>query len=104
MKQIIFLAFISFAAAGWAQAPAKPEAPKPAAEAAKPAAEPAKPMTDAAKPAPMKEAAPKPMADAPKQAATGPRIPNPRRWNEDARHCLERPTPTEVIKCAEEYL
>jgi len=94
MKQIVFLAFISFAAAGWAQAPAKPEAPKPAAEAAKPAAE----------PAPMKDAAPKPMADAPKQAATGPRIPNPRRWNEDARHCLERPTPTEVIKCAEEYL
>jgi hypothetical protein len=80
MKQIVFLAFISFAAAVWAQAPAKPE---PAKEA---------------------DAKPKPMADAPKQAATGPRIPNPRRWNEDARHCLERPTPTEVIKCAEEYL
>ena len=93
MKQIVFLAFISFAAAGWAQAPAKPEAPKSAPEAAKPVAEP-----------PKKEAAPKPTADAPKQAASGPRIPNPRRWNEDARHCLERPTPTEVIKCAEEYL
>lgn len=82
MKQIVFFVFISFAAAGWAQAPAKPEA---------------------AKPEPAKEAA-KPAADAPKQAAAGPRIPNPRRWTEDARHCLERPTPTEVIKCAEEYL
>ena len=90
MKLITFLAFICFTTAGWAQAPAKPEAPKAAPEAAKPA--------------PMKEAAPKPMAEAPKQAATGPKIPNPRRWNEDARHCLERPTPTEVIKCAEEYL
>ena len=87
MKPIVFLAFIFFAAAAWAQAPAKPEAPKPAPEEAKPAAEPAKPM-----------------ADAPKQAAAAPRIPNPRRWTEDARHCLERPTPTEVIKCAEEYL
>ena len=83
MKLITFLAFILFAATGWAQAPAKPEG---------------------AKPEPMKEAAPKPMADASKQTATGPKIPNPRRWNEDARHCLERPTPTEVIKCAEEYL
>ena len=23
---------------------------------------------------------------------------------EDARHCLDRPTNTEIIKCAEEYL
>ena len=100
MKLITFLAFTAVSAAGWAQAPAKPEAPKPAVA---PAAEPAKPAVEATKPAPMKDA-PKPMADAPKQAATGPRIPNPRRWTEDARHCLERPTPTEVIKCAEEYL
>lgn len=80
MKLIAFLAFVSLATAAGAQAPAKPEAPKPAPEAAKP------------------------VADAPKQAATGPKIPNPRRWTEDARHCLERPTPTEVIKCAEEFL
>jgi hypothetical protein len=80
MKLLAFLAFISLAAAGWAQAPAKPAAE------------------------PMKEAAPKPMAEAPKQAATGPKIPNPRRWTEDARHCLQLPTPTEVIKCAEEFL
>jgi hypothetical protein len=80
MKLLAFLLFISLATAGWAQAPAKPEAAKPAAEA------------------------PKPVAEAPKQAATGPKIPNPRRWTEDARHCLELPTPTEVIKCAEEFL
>lgn len=29
--------------------------------------------------------------------------PNPKR-QEDARHCLERATNTEIIKCAEEYL
>ena len=95
MKLIAFLAFVSLATAAWAQAPAKPEAAKPAPEAAKPAAEPTKPAS---------EVPTKPAADAPKQAAVGPKIPNPRRWTEDARHCLERPTPTEVIKCAEEYL
>jgi hypothetical protein len=29
--------------------------------------------------------------------------PNPKRM-EDARHCLEKPTNTEIIKCSEEYL
>lgn len=29
--------------------------------------------------------------------------PNPKR-QEDARHCLEKPTNTEIIKCSEEYL
>lgn len=90
MKPLTFLVFTCFATVGWAQAPAKPDA--------------AKPPSEAAKPEPMKEAAPKPMAEAPKQAATGPKIPNPRRWTEDARHCLALPTPTEVIKCAEEFL
>ena len=28
---------------------------------------------------------------------------NPKR-QEDARHCLEKPTNTEIIKCSEEYL
>lgn len=81
MKQIIFLLISSFAATAWAQAPAK----------------------EAAKPEATKEAA-KPVAEAPKQkqAAASPR--KPRRWNEDARHCLERPSNTEIIKCAEEYL
>jgi hypothetical protein len=48
----------------------------------------------------MKEAT-KPEA---RQAATGPRMPHARRWHEDARHCLDLPSNTEIIKCAEEYL
>ena len=81
MKHIVFLLIALLAAPAWAQTPKEPakaeavkEAPKP--EAAKPAA----------------------------TAGTGPKIPNPRRWNEDARHCLERASNTEVIKCAEEFL
>jgi hypothetical protein len=83
MKHWIFSLFALFAAAALAQAPAKEAAkPEPMKEAAK--AEPAK-----AEPTKEKKAA----------AKTG-----PRRWNEDARHCLERTSNTEVIKCAEEYL
>jgi hypothetical protein len=52
----------------------------PAPEAAKP---------EVVKPTPTKSAAPRK---------------GPRRWNEDARHCLEKGSNTEVIKCAEEYL
>jgi pyruvate/2-oxoglutarate dehydrogenase complex dihydrolipoamide acyltransferase (E2) component len=85
MKHLIFWLFTGLAAAAWAQQPAK--------ETAKP--EPAK---EAAKPEPMKEAA-KPEPATKKAAAKG-----PRRWNEDARHCLERGSNTEVIKCAEEFL
>jgi hypothetical protein len=76
MKHLIFWLFTCFAAAAWAQQPAK----------------------EAAKPEPMKEAA-KPEPATKKAAAKG-----PRRWNEDARHCLERASNTEVIKCAEEFL
>jgi hypothetical protein len=75
MKPLAFLLMTSIAVAAWAQD--KP-APK---EAAKP---------EARKEEPKKQAA----------AATR----KQRRWSEDARHCLERPTNTEVIKCAEEYL
>lgn len=58
---------------------------------AKPAAkEPAKPAAPAAQPAPEK---PAPVA----------RKVNPRRA-EDARHCLEKASNTEIIKCAEAYL
>ena len=78
MKHWIFSLFTVFAAAALAQAPAK----------------------EAAKPEPMKEAA-KPEAAKEKKAAAKS---GPRRWNEDARHCLERPSNTEVIKCAEEFL
>lgn len=95
MKHLIFSVLVSFAAVAGAQAPAK-EAAKP--EAMKEAAKP-EPMKEAAKPE-AKEAA-KPEAAPTKKAAskTG-----PRRWNEDARHCLERASNTEVIKCAEEFL
>lgn len=91
MKHILFLAFVAWALSAWGQAPqpATKEPAKPAApvkEAAKPVAEPAK---MAAK-EPAKE-----------QAAV---TKKPRRWNEDARHCLERASNTEIIKCAEEFL
>ena len=87
MKHLVFLVLVCFAAVAGAQAPAK--------DAAKP-----EPIKEAAKPEPIKEAA-KPEPSTTKRAAskTG-----PRRWNEDARHCLERASNTEVIKCAEEYL
>ena len=62
------------------------------------AKEPAK--AEAAKPEPMKQAA----KAAGAQQQRGPRKTGPRRWNEDARHCLERASNTEIIKCAEEYL
>jgi hypothetical protein len=78
MKQIAFLVIVIFAASAFAQ-----EKPAAKEEAAKP-----EPMKEAAKPAPTKSASKK----------------GPRRWNEDARHCLERTSNTEVIKCAEEYL
>jgi hypothetical protein len=79
MKQILFSMFVCLASSAWAQAPKEP------------AKEPAKasPAKEAAKPAPSK------------QAAVSRK---PRRWNEDARHCLERGTTTEIIKCAEEFL
>lgn len=77
MKQLIFLVITAAAASVWAQAPAKPE-----------------PMKEAPKAEPvMKE---------PAKRATAPG--KPRRWNEDARHCLEKTSSTEIIKCAEEFL
>ena len=83
MKHMAFLVIAVFAAAAMAQ-----EKPAAAPDVAK---EPAKsePMKEAAKPTPTKSAATKK---------------GPRRWNEDARHCLEKTSNTEVIKCAEEYL
>ncbi|HEX5766989.1 MAG TPA: signal peptidase [Burkholderiales bacterium] len=81
MKHLIFLVITGLAAHAWAQAPAK----------------------EAAKPEPAKEAA-KPEAAEPQPAKHAVVIPKKRRWHEDARHCLERPTNTDIIKCAEEYL
>ena len=74
MKNVAFLAALALAVPAWAQ-----EA-KPPAEAAKP---------------PATEEAPKPKPMAKK--------PNPRR-QEDARHCLDKGSNTEIIKCAEAYL
>jgi hypothetical protein len=56
-------------------------------------------MKEPAKPEAMKEE-----SSPPKQTAAGPKIPKQRRWNEDARHCLERGSNTDIIKCAEEFL
>lgn len=50
------------------------------------------------KPAPQEPAKP----EAKKPASTASK--KHKRWTEDARHCLELPTNTEIIKCAEEYL
>jgi hypothetical protein len=75
----VFLATVLLALPAFAQ-----DKPAPQPEAAKP-----EPMKEAVKPAPTKSAASRKAG---------------RRWNEDARHCLEKGSNTEVIKCAEEYL
>ena len=87
MKRMILLAILAVACSAGAQPAQKKEAAKPeaapaAAEAPKPAAEPAKPQ--AQKPATMAR--------------------KHQRRSGDARHCLERPNNTEIIKCAEAYL
>ncbi len=82
MKPIVFLATVLLALPAFAQ-------DKPAPAAAKPEAAKSEPVKEAFKPAPTKSAASRKAG---------------RRWNEDARHCLEKASNTEVIKCAEEYL
>jgi hypothetical protein len=77
VKTIALLAELAFAAAAGAQ----------------PAKEPAKP---AAQEAPKAEVKPEAAKRVAKKA-------NPRR-QEDARHCLDKSSNTEVIKCAEAYL
>jgi hypothetical protein len=57
----------------------------------KPAAAPAGGMKDEAKPAPKKDIT---LVQGPGQSAV----------KEDARHCLEQSTNTDIIKCAEPYL
>ena len=87
MKKIALIAAFAMAGHVWAQAekPAAKEAAKPPvqAEAAKP------PVQEAAK---AEKPAPKP-----KKGSAAKR-------QEDARHCLEKATNTEIIKCAEAYL
>ena len=79
MRTIVLLAALAVASTAWAQDQKK--------EDAKPAAQ------DSAKPAAEEKAKPAAMA----------RKPSPRRF-EDARHCLEKGSNTEIIKCAEAYL
>ena len=85
MKPIVFLAIMLLTLPAFAQ-----DKPAPAPDVAKPeAAKPEAVKDEAVKPAPTKSAASRKGA---------------RRWNEDARHYLEKASNTEVIKCAEEYL
>jgi len=90
MKRTMLFAAAALAVNAWAQqtAPAKPAAatPAPAVTPAAPAA-PEAPKAAVAKAEPAKKA----------------HKPNPHR-QEDARHCLDKPTNTEIIKCAEAYL
>ncbi len=72
----------------------------------KPADKPAEKPAAAAEAAPAQEApkADAPKAEAPKQQAKKPARKHTSRRTEDARHCLDEPTNTEIIKCAEAYL
>jgi hypothetical protein len=91
MKRIALIAALSLSAplAAWSQA-AKPQAkPAPKAEAVAPKPE---------------AAAPKAEAAAPKPQVAKAQVAHKSRRNEDARHCLELPSNTEIIKCAEAYL
>jgi len=85
MRVIALLAAAVLAAAVGAQQPAKPAAQEAPKGAVATKAEPPKADTVA------------------KSEPRKPRKFNPRR-QEDARHCLEKPTNTEIIKCAEAYL
>lgn len=87
MKTLVLLAGMLVAFAAWAQAE-KPASAAPEAPAQEQAAK-------------QQEDASKPQAPAPQRMASG--KPNPKRF-QDARHCLERPTNVEIIRCAEEYL
>ncbi|HYL89675.1 MAG TPA: hypothetical protein VEU32_13030 [Burkholderiales bacterium] len=89
MKTITLFAAAMLASSAWAQQPAK--------EPARPTAAPA------AAPAPAPQEAPKAEVAKAEPAKKHARKPNPHR-QEDARHCLDKPTNTEIIKCAEAYL
>ena len=85
MRVIALLAAAAFVVAAGAQQPAKPAAQEAPNAAVATKAEPPKADTVA------------------RSEPRKPRKFNPRR-QEDARHCLEKPTNTEIIKCAEAYL
>ena len=83
MKHIVVIAALVAlpTTAAFAQAPAEK----------KPAAAPSAGMTEEAKPAPQKDIT---LVQGPGQSKV----------TEDARHCLEQSTNTDIIKCAEPYL
>ena len=89
MKKIALIAALTLAIPAWAQDAKPPAEPAKAAEPAKPAA---------AEPAPV------PAQEAPKAKAPKKVVVHPAKRQEDARHCLEKATNSEIIKCAEEYL
>ena len=92
MKKFALIAAFALAMPAWAQQ-------------AKPPAEPAKPAAaEAPKAEAPKAEAPKVQAEAAKPKAPR-KIPvHPSKRQEDARHCLEKGSNTEIIKCAEAYL
>jgi len=98
MKSIALLAATALMSCSLALAQEK----KPAAvEAAKPAAAAAAKPAAAEAPKPAAQETAKPAAQVAKPAVTGTKRV---RREEDARHCLGRPSNTEIIKCAEAYL
>ena len=83
MRKTALILALAIVAPAWAQdKPAEKPADAPAT-----AQEPEKPKPEA-------------KAEAPKKAAAGAHS----RRMEDARHCLDKPSNTEIIKCAEAYL
>ena len=88
MRKTALILALAIAAPAWAQD--KP-AGKPAAAAE-------------AAPAPETPKAEAPKAEAPDAQAKKPSRKHTSKRMEDARHCLEKPTNTEIIKCAEAYL
>jgi hypothetical protein len=95
MKKIALITVLALALPAWAQ-----EA-KPPAQPEKPAA--AAPAPEAPKPEAPKAEAPKAEAKAEASKPKAPRKASSHR-QEDARHCLEKASNTEIIKCAEAYL
>lgn len=82
MKQIVIAAAFAVLASGTAFSQTQGE---------KPAASPAPAMKEEAKPTPKKDIT---LVQGPGQSSV----------KEDARHCLEQSTNTDIIKCAEPYL
>jgi hypothetical protein len=94
MRKTALILALTIAVPAWGQdkSAEKPAAEKPAAE--KPAAEKPAAAQESQKAAPAAKAEPSRKTGAKKHS----------RRMEDARHCLDKPTNTEIIKCAEAYL